>query len=290
VRDWLYSFCCGAGRGARVRHREASGRWRKRVFRRPWLILVVLGWATVLAAVAEEHSLWPLTLGFLLGALLTGYIAILESPPAYIENWRTGSEGERRTARALAPLRRRGYVLLHDLPDRRISEHGYRGNIDHVVVCAAGVFLLDSKYLGGEASVLGEKVRVQRRDDDEASYDLPLLARGIRGRALRLQQDIEQQTGVSFIQPVVVFWNPFEAGVVIGENVAFVHGTCLSGWLQEQPARTPAVEVAHVVDVIAMVRAPEHRGWRNRLPGLGVAGRGVPATSPGAPERSRPSD
>jgi hypothetical protein len=80
------------------------------------LILAVLGSATLLAVVAEEHSLWPLSLGFLLGVLLTGYIAILESPPAYIENWRTGSEGERRTARALAPLRRRGYILLHDVP------------------------------------------------------------------------------------------------------------------------------------------------------------------------------
>ena len=290
MRDWLYSFCCGAGRGARVRHREASGRWRKRVFRRPWLILAVLGSATLLAAVAEQHSLWPLSLGFLLGALLTGYIAILESPPAYIENWRTGSEGERRTARALAPMRRRGYALLHDLPDRRSSDHRYRGNIDHVVICAGGVFLLDSKYLGGAVSVLGDKVRVQHRDDDEASCDLMLLARGIRGRAVRLQQDIEQQTGVSFIQPVVVFWNPFEAGVVTGENVAFVHGTRLSGWLQEQPVRRPVLEVAHVADAIAAVRAPEHRGWRNRLPRLRAVGRGAPATSPAAPERSRSSN
>ncbi len=238
--------------------------------------------------VAEQHSLWPLSLGFLLGALLTGYIAIVESPPAYIENWRTGSEGERRTARALAPLRRRGYVLLHDLPDRRTSEYGYRGNIDHVVICASGVFLLDSKCLGGEASVLGEKVRVQRRDDDEASYDLPLLARGIRGRALRLQQDIEQQTGVSFVQAVVVFWNPFQAGVAIGDNVAFVHGTRLSDWLQDRPGR-PEFEVAHVAKAIAAVRAPEHRRWRNRLPWLGIRRRAAPAALSTAPEGSRPA-
>lgn len=175
------------------------------------MILAALAWATILAAVVEEHSRWPLTLGLLLGALLAGYIAVLESPPAHIENWRTGSEGERRTARALAPLRRRGHVLLHDLPDRRINEHGCKGNIDHVVVCGGGVFLLDSKYLGGEVSVLRDNIRVQRHDDDDDSYDLPRLAPGIRGCALRLQQDIEQQTGVPFIQPVVVFWNPASA-------------------------------------------------------------------------------
>jgi hypothetical protein len=251
------------------------------------LILAVLGSATLLAVVAEEHSLWPLSLGFLLGVLLTGYIAILESPPAYIENWRTGSEGERRTARALAPLRRRGYILLHDLPDRRTSEHGYKGNIDHVVICAGGVFLLDSKYLGGDALVDGGNVRVQRRDDDDASYNLPLLARGIRGRALRLQQDVERETGVSFIRPVVVFWNPFQAGITIDEKVAFVHGTRLSDWLQEQPALLPAFEVAHVAEAIATVRAREHRRWRDRLPPLGIGSRDAHAASETAPERAR---
>ena len=270
MRDWLYSYCCGAGRGARVKHREASGRWRRRVFRHPWLILAALGWVTVLAAVLQEHSSWPFVLGLLLGALLGGYLAILESPPAHIENWRSGSEGERRTARTLAPLRRKGYVMLHDLPDRRTSEYEYTGNIDHVVACAGGVFLLDSKYLGGEASIDGDNVHVERRDADDDSYDLPRLARGIRGRALRLQQDIERQTGLRFIQPVVVFWNPFEAGVVLGENVAFVHGARLTGWLMEHPAVLSADAVSRVIVAIETLRPRELGGWRKRVQGLRI--------------------
>lgn len=289
MRDWLYSYWCGAGRGARAKYRTASGRWRKRVFRHPWSILVLLAAATVLVAALERHSRWPLALGFLLGALSTGYIAILQSPPAYIENWLLGSDGERRTARALAPLRRQGYVLLHDLLDRRTDEHDRPGNIDHVVVCEGGVFLLDSKQLGGEASIDADNVHVQRRDDDDASYDLPLLARGMRGRAVRLQEDIAQQAGISFVQPVVVFWNPFPAGVVDGETVAFVHGERLGGWLEAQPAKITPDAVARAAAAIVAARPSERRSWRRRLFGLVATDRDTLVASArgrrGAPER-----
>jgi Nuclease-related domain len=289
VRDWLYSYRCGAGRGARVKYRAASGRWRKRVFRHPWSILALLAAATILAAAIEAHNLWPLILGFLLGALLTGYIAILESPPAHIENWRTGSEGERRTAHALAPLRQRGYVLLHDLPDRRTSKHDRPGNVDHLVVCGSGVFLFDSKQLGGEASIHGDKIHVQYRDDEENSYDLPRLAREMRGRALRLQQDISQQTDITFVQPVVVFWNPFQAGAVTGENIAFVHGEHLRRWLEAQPVKISPDAIPGVTAAIVAARPRELRDWRERLAGLGVTSRRAAVASasgrPGTPER-----
>jgi Nuclease-related domain len=215
----------------------------------------------------EVDYLMPLIVGCLLGALCAGYTILLDCPPAYIENWRTGSEGERRTARALAPLRKRGYALLHDLPDRGTGEHGGSSNIDHVVVCAGGVFLLDSKQLGGDASIDADNVHVQRHDDD-ASYDLRLLARRMRGRALRLKQDISQQTDIAFVQPVVVFWNPFPAGVVIGENIAFMHGDRLRGWLEAQPTKLTPDAITSVAAAIVAARPAERRDWRGRLTGL----------------------
>ncbi len=278
MRDRLYSYWCGAGRGARMKYREASGRWRRRVFRRPWLILVVLGAATLLAAALEDHSLGALMLGFLLGSLLAGYIAVLQSPPAYIENWLVGAEGERRTARVLAPLRRQGYVLFHDLPDRRTDEHDRPGNLDHIVICTGGVFLLDSKQLGGETSIHGDNVQVQRRDDDDASYDLRWLAHGMRGRAVRLQEDIAEQTGISFVRPVVVFWNPFPAGVVDGETVAFIHGERLGSWFEEQPVKIAPDAVARTAEAIIAARPPEHRGWRRQPPRL-LATAGPPSST-----------
>jgi len=107
----------------------------------------------IVVAVLVRHNVWLWGFGVFFGCLLGAWIALLESPPGRIENWRTGYEGERRTARVLAPLRRRGYVLLHNLPDRRSSEQKQKGDIDHVVICSGGVFLLNSKWLGGEVSI-----------------------------------------------------------------------------------------------------------------------------------------
>jgi len=284
VRDWLYPYYCGAGRGAREKYRKVHDHWEKRVFRRPRLIYVALAMPIAVLGFVQHANIWLWSLGLLLSIILGAYMAFIESPPARIENWRTGFEGERRTARALAPLRRRGHVLLHDLPDRRTSGQDHKGNIDHVVVSPAGVFLLDSKWLGGEASIDRDTVHVQMRDDDDDSYDLSKLGSAMRGRAVRLREDIVQQTGVRWVQSVVVFWSRFEARQVVSENVAFVHGEHLVDWLQEQKLQTnmTADQVARVASCIEDVRPPEHRAWWDRRPAFGLQGRSAPAASPTA--------
>jgi hypothetical protein len=246
------------------------------------LIYVVLATPIAVLGFMEHRSLWLWSLSVGLSMLLGAYIALIESPPARIENWKTGFEGERRTARVLAPLRRHGHVLLHDLPDRRASEQNRKGNIDHVVVSPAGVFLLDSKWLGGEASINRDTVHVQMRDDDEDSYDLSKLASGMRGRAFRLQEDIVQQTGVRWVQPVVVFWNGFEAAQVLSEEVVYVHGEHLVDWLLEQSPHMTADRVARIASCIEDVRPLEHRVWWDRRPAFSLRGRDTPIASPTA--------
>jgi hypothetical protein len=273
VRDWFYPFYCGAGRGARSKYDEVSGRWRKRIFRGPRLISVGLALPILIAAELERHHVLLLMLGVLFGCLWGAFVALLESPPGRIENWRTGYEGERRTARALAPLRREGHVLLHDLPDRRGEEQNRKGNIDHVVVSPSGVFLLDTKWLGGEASIERDTVHVQMRDDDDDSYQLPKLASGVRGSAVRLQEDIVRETGVRWVQPVVVFWNRFQAGRIDGENIVFIHGDCLVDWLRQPESKLTPETVANVAACIKDVRPTERRGWWTRLPTLRLGGR-----------------
>ena len=58
--------------------------------------------------------------------------------------WRTGARGERRTARRLRRLVRRGYVAFHDL-----AMPGSRANIDHLLIGPSGVFVIDSKQYSG---------------------------------------------------------------------------------------------------------------------------------------------
>jgi Nuclease-related domain len=268
VRDWLYPYYCGAGRGARDKYNKASRRWRKRVFPRLRLVFAGVAVMLVVAARADDFRLSSWLFGLALGALLALYTAVRESPPPYIENWRTGSDGEQRTARALAPLRRDGLVLFHDLPDRRERERSCKGNIDHIVVSPAGVFLLDTKYLGGEVSVDADVLHVRMLDDDQEFYDSRKLANTMRGRAVRLKEDIEQ-TGIGNVQAVVVFWNPFPTGLARGHRVIYVHGPRLAGWLREQrPVMTPH-EVVKVADAILHARPPERRTWWERLATLG---------------------
>jgi hypothetical protein len=60
------------------------------------------------------------------------------------EAWRIGAEGEEATAADLAPLERRGFVVLHDW-----KPPGSRANIDHIVVGPTGVFTIETKNYGG---------------------------------------------------------------------------------------------------------------------------------------------
>ena len=68
------------------------------------------------------------------------------SRPQYIQNWREGAEGERKTAKALKPLKRSGLRVLHDVQRRY-------GNYDHIAIARAGVFLLETKNLKGSVEV-----------------------------------------------------------------------------------------------------------------------------------------
>jgi Nuclease-related domain len=58
--------------------------------------------------------------------------------------WRRGAAGERRTARLLAPLERRGWAVLHDL-----AIPGSQANLDHLVIGPGGVAVIDSKQYRG---------------------------------------------------------------------------------------------------------------------------------------------
>jgi Nuclease-related domain len=58
--------------------------------------------------------------------------------------WRKGARGERRTARRLRRLVRRGYVAFHDL-----AMPSSRANIDHLLIGPSGVFVIDSKQYSG---------------------------------------------------------------------------------------------------------------------------------------------
>ena len=109
----------------------------------PWRVAVLLGAA---AAGGFLGSLLPPRLGLIVAALAVAAVGwglrFRPSPDAVA--WRRGAAGERRTARLLDLLERRGWAVFHDL-----AVPGSRANIDHLVIGPGGVFVVDSKQYRG---------------------------------------------------------------------------------------------------------------------------------------------
>lgn len=99
------------------------------------------------------------------GRRLGGVILALTDEPASTRAWATGARGEQELAAALAGMD--GISVLHD---RRVP--GTRGNIDHLVIAPAGVFVVDAKRYDGLIRVrdvggllkTDERLYVGRRD------------------------------------------------------------------------------------------------------------------------------
>jgi|BarGraNGADG00212_1021973.scaffolds.fasta_scaffold01412_4 Nuclease-related domain len=80
------------------------------------------------------------------GVRLGGLVLALTNEPQSTRAWATGARGEEKFARALEGMA--GIVVLHD---RRVP--GTRGNIDHLVVAPAGVFVVDAKRYQGKIEI-----------------------------------------------------------------------------------------------------------------------------------------
>lgn len=74
-----------------------------------------------------------------------GLILALSDDPQSTKAWATGAQGEERLGRQLDAVVQAGVHVLHD---RRIPTT--KANIDHIVVCPSGVFVIDAKKHQGQ--------------------------------------------------------------------------------------------------------------------------------------------
>ena len=74
-----------------------------------------------------------------------GLILALSDDPQSTKAWATGTQGEERLGRQLDAVLQAGVHVLHD---RRIPTTN--ANIDHIVVCPSGVFVIDAKKYQGQ--------------------------------------------------------------------------------------------------------------------------------------------
>lgn len=203
--------------------------------RRPVLVacLPLIVVATALAMWVDTYAWWYFA-GAVTGGLLMVAAYTLGDPPQYIAKWRLGAEGERRTAKALRPLLRKGWTVTHDV--QRAHE-----NFDHVLVGPPGVFLLETKVRAGTVSFEEGVLTIHYPDDPEEVVALPRLAAQMRGRARDLRATHRFEDGVrQWVTPVVVLWAEFPERCVELDGITYIRGDELVGWLRSLPSANVA--------------------------------------------------
>jgi hypothetical protein len=147
--------------------------------------------------------------------------------------WRRGATGERRTARLLAPLERRGWAVLHDL-----AIPGTQANIDHLVIGPGGVLVIDSKQYRG-------RLRVDR--DGMVWHGRHLLVSTLRTTLWKADQ-ADEVLGIADLQvPAIVA----------------VHGASVPGGALRTEGVTviPARRLPDLLCALPPVLAPERTAW-----------------------------
>jgi hypothetical protein len=132
----------GASAHAEYRRRRAAERatWTPSL---PWRAGAVLAAGVAAGLLAAQVA--PDLAGLLAVTVAAGLGWRLRFRPSTdTRAWRRGAAGERRTARLLAPLERRGWAVLHDL-----AIPGTQANLDHLVIGPGGVLVIDSKQYRG---------------------------------------------------------------------------------------------------------------------------------------------
>src|SRR5947209_10458338 len=100
---------------------------------------------------------------------------------------------------------------------------------------------------GVRVTVADDVLEVDRSEDVRESYSVPKLAGAVRGQAAALHDEIEAALGLNvWTSAVVVIWSPFEAGVVEGRRITFVHGSELIGWLRRKPSSLSEATVTRI--------------------------------------------
>jgi hypothetical protein len=235
-----------AGRSSRAVYLRRQRVWRDRVRARA-VLAAALVFVLILPLALISQSWWRFDLGVACGAALAMYLMVMDEPPEHVDRWRRGYGGERRTARALRPLLRLGWVVRHDLA-------ALRGNRDHVVVGPSGVFLLDSKAYGGEVSVAEDVLAVRWVEDPDDGYELTRLGAKMRGAAAAMAEELARASGVrAWVQPVVVIWARFPQRFVDANGVVYVHGDELAAWLRNLPVRMADTALEKVGAALAEV-------------------------------------
>jgi hypothetical protein len=235
VAVWVRATVGQPGGSAQARWRQARAtEWAAWTRTLPWRLAVTLG----IGAGGALGNLVAPRLGLVVGALAavaTGWgLRFRPSPDAVA--WRRGAAGERHTARLLGPLERHGWAVLHDL-----AVPSSRANLDHLVIGAGGVFVIDSKQYRGRLQ-LDASGRLWH-----GRYPLAPVLRAVSFEADQAAQ-VLPDPGVVVRPIVAVHGAQVPWGKVVTDGVPVVPARRLPSMLRQLPAVLGPERVADLAD------------------------------------------
>ena len=213
-----------------------------------YIVPAGIAWALVVGSIAQLVSAkYPVHLIFLgLALALTIWGAFRFARVVKLaKSYKLGRQGERHVGQLLQSLDVPGTRVFHDIP-------GDAFNLDHVVVCDRGIYVVEtktwSKSRGQELEVRNGKIFLRGRP-------VPGNAIGQAAGAARwLRKLIEAETGHIYeCQPVVVlpgwFVKPMDAAT---KEVAWVlEPKALLKWIPKAPLRLTPEEIRRIEAAIA---------------------------------------
>jgi hypothetical protein len=132
---------------------------------------------------------------------IAGLLLAVQGEPQHETAWRTGAQGEAALAEVLARRCGERIAVLHD---RRIP--GRRANIDHIVVAASGVYVIDTKRYRGRIEVtrpwFGEaRLKIAGRDRTNLVAGLTGQVGLVAARAAAVHDDVVVRGALCFVAP-----------------------------------------------------------------------------------------
>jgi hypothetical protein len=177
----------------------------------------------------------PIVLGFyftnwiaLFLGLLLAFIGVkyLDSS----RNYRVGIKGEKAVVEALQVLDD-SYSIINDF---KLGEKS--GNIDHILICSKGVFVIETKNYSGDIRCYGDKWSKKVRG---RLYDTKSVSNQAKDNAWHLRNLIRETTNLGiFVKPICVFADPGVKLQLYSPTVAVLRIAELAKFIMEAPPVT----------------------------------------------------
>jgi hypothetical protein len=157
----------------------------------------------------------------------------------HVGNLKKGRDGEREVAEILDELKRGGAQVIHDIP-------GEECNVDHVVICTRGIFVVETKAWTKPDGVWamdfdGERIHISGRPANAA----PIVQ--CRAESASIRGLLRESTSRTFaVRGVVVFldWFVNRKPEARGSEVWVLNPKELAGWIRREPEVLSEEDVA----------------------------------------------